>query len=234
MYKYKTNVPRQHKKYKQKEQGMKPAVCGRQFGKVCKTCTKVQALYNTEDDADKKIAGKTRAKSTFYMNIIDLDDRDEGVQVYGCGIENWKTMVDFLPEDGDDGDGVDFTDPDDARAVIIKRRGKGLGTNYTLKLGTKPIKIKKEWLASLPQLHDIVDLIEDEEVTLWKPSEGRNRIIVLPPWGKEADGDFYFEVLYHWNMELLGLVGEDEDEDEDPDDDGVEDPDDEDDDDVPY
>ncbi len=215
MYKYQTNVPRQRKKSAESGRRTKREVCARHFGKHCKHCVEVQRLYNTDDEADGKIASRCRARSTFYMNIVDALDQEAGNQVYPCGIENWRTMIDFFPEDDDDEEGVDFTNPLDARMVIIKRRGKGLGTKYTLSVGTKKFKMKKKWLENMHPLHNILDLLEKEgDVSEFTPvADQTNKVIVLPPWGEEAEGDFYYEVPYHWNTELLD-TGEEGDEDE--------------------
>jgi hypothetical protein len=215
MYKYKTNVPRQRQKQKEKERGSNRQVCGAHFGKHCKACVEVQRLYDTDEETDSKIASRCRARSTFYMNIVDAEDQEAGVQVYPCGIENWRTMIDFFPEDDDDDEGVDFTDPTAARMMIIKRRGRGIGTKYTLKLGQKSFKMKKGWLKKLNKLHNILTLLEEEEVTEFSPTpDETSKVVVLPPWGEEAEGDFYFEVKYHWDVHLLSTSGDLDDDEE--------------------
>ncbi|MHC4644004.1 MAG: hypothetical protein ACYTBJ_00785 [Planctomycetota bacterium] len=208
-YKYKTNAKRQHEKAAASGNRFKPVVCKkRMFGKPCEHCNKVAKLSQSEDEDDKKIAGKCRAKSTYYMNIVDMLGKKKN-QIYGSGIENWRELIENLPDE--DGEGVDFTDPDKAYAVLLKRTGKGLGTSYNLKISNKSLVIPAKYLKGMYQLHDIVNILEkgDEEL-IWTPAQGKNKFLVLPPWGKEADGDFFKEVFYHWNTDLLGATEEDD------------------------
>lgn len=208
-YKYKTDVARQRKKYEESyRKRTTPEVCRkRMFGEPCERCEAVAKLYASGDEEDKVLAGKCRARSTYYMNIVDLAAKDEGVKVYGCGIQNWQTLQDLLPGDADsiDDGGTDFTDPEGACAVILKRRGKGLGSKYGIKLSQKSFKIPGKWLKEMHQLDTIIDLIAEDDDLVWVPKEGVSKILVMPPWGKEAQGDFYYEVLYHWNVDALGI-----------------------------
>lgn len=182
-----------------------PVICEKRMnGKRCIYCEQVAKLYQSEEQSDKDLASKCRARSTFYMNILDLKDKDTGIQVYGCGVENWRTLLDHLPDPEDpDDEGVDYTDPKSAKTVIIKRVGTGLKTEYTVSIGTKTIPIKPRLFKNLHPLHKIVELLSEDEVELWKPSPGKNRIYIFPPWSKKAEGDFYFEVVYHWSVDLL-------------------------------
>lgn len=207
VYKYKTDAGRQKgKAEKSYKSGMTPEVCkSRMFGRPCSYCRKVELLYSSEDESDHKIAGKCRVRSTYYMNMVDIDKKEDGNQIYGSGIENWRTLIDFLPDDT--GEGVDFTNPDGACAVLMMRRGTGpTNTKYSIKLSTKQFKVPSKYLGGMYPLHTVLDLIANDEVTIWIPEAKStpNRLLILPPWGEEAEGDFYFEVFYHWNVHLLG------------------------------
>lgn len=205
---YEVNYSRQKQKAKEHGRESGPIVCEKRMGrgKDCKYCKQVAELYNSEDKKDKDLASKVRARSTFYMNIVDLSDKKAGVQVYGCGVENWRDLLDRLPDpDDEDDEGIDYINPKSARAVIIKRKGMGLQTKYTISTGNKKLEIKKKWLKSMQPLDKVVEMIENDEIELWKPKKGKNKIYILPPWSKKAEGDFYYEVVYHWNTDLLGL-----------------------------
>lgn len=212
-YHYTTNS-KKSKKFAKGHGKITPEVCSkRMYGKTCEYCVKVAQLYQSDNEEDSKLASRCRARSTFYMNIIDLNNKDAGVQVYGCGIEIWRTLIDSLPdvEDSDD-DGVDYTNPKTARRILVKRKGSGLKTKYTVSTGNG-IKVKKSWFKNLNKLDKIIELLDSGDIELWKPSEGKNKIYIFPPWSKRADGDFFFEVPYHWNTELLSSVSNDDDDD---------------------
>jgi len=211
-YKYKTNAKKSHEKAAASGNRFKPVVCKkRMFGKPCEHCNAVAKLSQSDDEDDKKIAGKCRSKSTYYMNVVDMEGKKTN-QIYGSGIENWRELVENLPDE--DGEGVDFTDPDKAFPVLLKRIGKGLGTSYSLKISNKSVVVPAKYLKGMYPLHKIVDILaKGDEDLVWTPAQGKNKFLVLPPWGKEADGEFFIEVFYHWNVDLLG-AGEVEGDDE--------------------
>ena len=207
-WKYKTNASESHAKAAAAGNLFKPVVCKkRNYGKPCEHCQKVNKLSQSEDDDDKKIAGKCRAKSTYYMNVVDLLGKKTN-QILGSGVTIWKELIENLPDD--DGDGVDFTDPDDARAILLKKTGKGLSTRYSIIVGTKAMKIPGKYLTGMHELHKVLENIDTEGI-LFEPKAGKNKFLVLPPWGKEAKGDFFNEVFYHWNTDLLGASEDDGD-----------------------
>lgn len=202
------NYARQKQKVLEHGRRSGPVVCEKGMGnaKTCPYCDQVSKLYRSDDSDDRDLAGRCRARSTFYMNIVNLSDLSSGVQVYGCGIENWRDLLDRLPDPDDVYDeNVDYINPKSARTVFLKRTGSGLKTVYTISTGNKKLNVKKEWLKDMYSLHNILSLIEKDEVELWKPKVGKNKIYILPPWSKKAKGDFYFEVLYHWNVDSLVL-----------------------------
>lgn len=202
-WKYKTNAAQQHKKSKDSGNQFKPVVCKkRMYGKPCDYCNQVAKLAQSEDEDDKTIAGKCRAKSTYYMNVVDMIGKKTN-QILASGIQNWRDLIANLPDE--DGDGVDFTDPDKAFPIILTRKGKGRNTKYTLKISTKPIKTPAKYLNGMHPLHKVVELLDNEDI-LFTPAEGKNKFLVLPPWGKEADGDFFSEVFFHWSVDLLGAT----------------------------
>lgn len=216
---YDVDYSRQKRKAREQGRSAGPIICKKRMGlsKSCEYCDAVAKLYQSEEKSDKDLASKCRARSTFYMNIVDLDNKEDGAQIYGCGVENWRDLLDRLPDpDDSDDDGIDYIKPSSARTVIIKRRGVGLKTDYTISIGNKKLIIKKRWLKSLHPLHKVQELIDNDEVELWKPKKGKNRLYICPPWSKKAEGDFYYESIYHWNTDGLNL-GSSEDGDEDDD-----------------
>ena len=208
-WKYKTNAAQQHKKSKDSGNQFKPIICKkRMYGKPCKECNQVAKLAQSDDEDDKTIAGKCRSKSTYYMNVVDMKGKKTN-QILASGIQNWRDLISKLPDE--DGEGVDFTDPDKARPILLGRKGKGRNTKYTLNLSENPIQIPAKYLKGMHPLHKVVELLDDDDI-MFTPADGKNKFLVLPPWGPEADGDFFSEVFYHWNVDLLGATEEGEDD----------------------
>ncbi|MBW8001677.1 MAG: hypothetical protein FVQ80_06605 [Planctomycetes bacterium] len=203
---YRTDVSKQRKKSEESSNKNAPIICDlRTYGKPCGYCKEADRLKAKEDKEEKDLGYRVQVRSTFYMNVVDLDHKAEGVRIYGSGIENWRTLIDLLPEDDQD-DSPDFTNPDEACAVIIKRRGTGMtNTKYVLKLGVKTFKVPDKWVESAHDLSKVLSLIDVEGFELWKPREGRNNILILGPWSEEAEGNFYQEIFYHWGVSGLGL-----------------------------
>ena len=210
---YRTDVAKQRKKAEESFNKNSPEVCDlRTYGKPCKFCKEANKLKAKEDKDDRDLGYRIGVRSTFYMNVVDLDHKADGVRIYGSGIENWRTLVDLLPEEGDD-DSVDFTNPDESCAVIIKRRGTGMtNTKYVLKLGSKTFKVPSKWIAAAYDLSDVLEIIKEDDFELWKPREGQNNLLILGPWGEEAGGNFYKEAFYHWNVSGMSKGDGDDDD----------------------
>ena len=208
-WKYKTNAQQQHQKSKESGDKFKPVVCKkRMYGKPCKECQQVAKLSQSEDEDDKAIAGKTRWKSTYVMNVVDMLGAKKN-QLLKSGVQNWRDLIANLPDE--DGDGVDFTDPDKAYPILLQKKGKGRNTKYSLRVSTKGVEIPAKYLKGMFPLHKVLEYLDDED-NIFTPKEGKNKFLVLPPWGKEANGDFFTEIFYHWNTDLLGAVEDDDDE----------------------
>ncbi|MCK4777156.1 MAG: hypothetical protein KAS39_02190 [Actinomycetia bacterium] len=209
-YEYKTNAQKAHTAKKQSGRIPKEVCKKRMFGKPCKRCSQVAKLAQSNDEDDKTIASKVKAKSTYYMNIVPMVKGNSKVEkvnrIYPSGISNWRDMIANLPDS--DGDGFDFTDPSQARPIILERKGKGRSTTYTLKISEKRIKVPESFLKKMFPLHKILDYIDNDDL-FFIPDEGKNKFLVLPPWGKEADGEFWKEGFFHWNVDLLDGMSDD-------------------------
>ncbi|MCK9596741.1 hypothetical protein M0R19_06115 [Candidatus Pacearchaeota archaeon] len=79
--------------------------CPQQIAKKpCPICDLVKNLYETKDSDDKQLANSIRAKSRFYMNIIDLKDVTKGVQIFEAGIMLFEDILSYfvnIPKYGD-------------------------------------------------------------------------------------------------------------------------------------
>lgn len=69
----------------------------------CPVCEVVSMLYKTEQEDDKALASKIYAKKRFIFNVIDLENKDKGIQILEVGIKIYEAIVQFTvhPKWGD-------------------------------------------------------------------------------------------------------------------------------------
>lgn len=131
--------------------GGKTIVCPNRLPKKsrCYVCEKVKEFRNDKSAELQELANNLRPKMKIYYNIIDLDHPEVGVQVYGSGVSVFK---DLLYYDLDEEWG-NITDPDNGYDVILTREGKGLSTQYQIKLKKNSSPIENQaWLSQLNDL----------------------------------------------------------------------------------
>lgn len=131
--------------------GGKTIVCPNRLPKKgrCYVCEKVKEFRNDKSEELQKLANDLRPKMKVYYNIVDLDHPEAGVQVYGSGVSVFK---DLLYYDLDEEWG-NITDPDNGYDVILTREGKGLSTQYQIKLKKNSSPIEN--VVWLDQLNDL-------------------------------------------------------------------------------
>jgi hypothetical protein len=208
----------------------KPVVCQEKvYHKPCSWCKKALKLKQSDDEADQKLYNEIRAKPTFYMTILDMDDKEAGRQVFGSNITILKTLADLMPDEKDSDDtNVDFTLLDSPHVVVIKKKKVSSKKNeYTVSISPNESKFPSSILKEKPlNLDKIIELLEDEEVKIYKLKDGKNRLLIFPPWSEKAEF-FYKEINYHWGVadmpsdeddEIPNRKGEAEFDDDDDDD----------------
>lgn len=130
----------------------------------------VDALYETGDKDDEKLAKRMRATTRYYFNIIDrsLEEGDEGygeVMVYGCGAKVFSDVLGIIV----DPDYGDITDPENGYDIIITKSGTGLDTEYKVNARPKQTAIGiDDWEEKLVDLSIFskVKSYEDREAIL--------------------------------------------------------------------
>ncbi|KKK99267.1 hypothetical protein LCGC14_2634450, partial [marine sediment metagenome] len=96
----------------------------------CPMCALGDRLFRNQNDPDDVAKGKSLyRRETFIANIINVRKPDEGVKVLRFGINLKKALLEFFSdedEEGEEGGGVDITDPKNGSYVRIKsERNKG-------------------------------------------------------------------------------------------------------------
>lgn len=94
----------------------------------CPICEAVAKLYRLNTPEDKALAGQIRGKKRFLFNMIDMNDKDKGVQILEVGPKIYEALVVFItnPKWGD------LLDLDKGRDVTItKTNGKETQSGYT-------------------------------------------------------------------------------------------------------
>jgi len=125
-------------------------------GMPCPICEELDKIWKTKpDDATKEWLKNVGASQRYYVNLVDLNDLEKGVQVGELPKtvleELWNIMV-----DEDTGKG-DITDWDTGFDVIIEKTGKGIGTRYSVRAKNSPTAISKaEYESELVNLESFV------------------------------------------------------------------------------
>jgi len=135
-------------------------VCNRFYGEPCYICELVQKLRLSDDPEDVRRAQRIAPRRRVFYNIVDLNDRDAGVQIYASGASVFKQLLSYFY----DPDWGDLTDPEHGYDVVIERRGTGLDTEYTVRPRKNPSPIDdEEWLNQLNDLDNLVTRYSYEE-----------------------------------------------------------------------
>lgn len=125
-------------------------------GLPCPICEELDAIWKTKpDDATKEWLKNVGASQRYYVNLVDLNNLEEGVQIgelpKSVLEEIWNIMV-----DEDTGLG-DITDWDEGFDLIIEKTGKGIGTRYSVRAKRSPTAISKaEYEPALVNLDSFV------------------------------------------------------------------------------
>ena len=146
-----------------------PKIC---FDQPCPICDSIERMWKTKpDDPTKEWLKSVGAAPRFYVNVIDLDDLDSGIQIAEFPktvlMEIWNIMVDKEVGVGD------ITHLEKGRNMIIDKTGSGIGTRYAVRaeLGATPVPIPIE-AADLPNLDMLVRTESYENLKLvWEGKE---------------------------------------------------------------
>lgn len=131
-------------------------------GAPCPICEEIDRRWKAKpDDATKDYLRSIGASQRYYVNLLDLNDLDKGVQIGELPKtvleEIWTLMV-----DADTGLG-DITSWDAGYDLIVEKTGKGLLTRYNVKPKRTPSAISRELYA--PKLFNLDNFVKTMSYT---------------------------------------------------------------------
>jgi hypothetical protein len=132
----------------------------------CPVCQVVKELWKTKNNEDAKLAKSIKAIIRVYYNIIDLNDKKKGVQVWQSGVEVLEQLLGFVTNEKYG----DFTDPAKGRnIVLIFTEGKNTKSNFN-EYAVQPDPDRTsiddpQWLESLVDLSKIVKTLTYDELS---------------------------------------------------------------------
>lgn len=143
--------------------------CRKIHGEACPLCDLYYALWDginkktsTDEDADKKMANKIRARPRYYMNILDRADENK-VKILSVGVKLYKSIVGAILDE-DFGDITDLQTGNDYKVHKADVEGYPNYDQSRPRPGkTAALGSKKEISAAMDTLHDIQDLVKLED-----------------------------------------------------------------------
>lgn len=64
----------------------------RNWNEACPICEKVSKLYDSGNEDDRALGGKSKSTQRILLNVVDLTKPDEGVKIFECAQTLWKMM----------------------------------------------------------------------------------------------------------------------------------------------
>jgi hypothetical protein len=141
----------------------KMVVClKKELDKPCYICEAYARLQQSQDPRDQSAASEIRANTRVYLNIVDLDNVDKGVQVYTCGIKILQDLLAYFA----DPDWGDITHPETGYDIVIEREGSTReNTKYQVRARKNPTAIPNmDLLSNLKNLDSFVKTTSYEQM----------------------------------------------------------------------
>lgn len=139
-------------------------VCAKlQEGQPCPICEKGQRLRASGNRADAQAARAFEPRSSAYVNVVDMEEPEKGVQVWKMSPGLFKDIMAAI-EMADVG--KVFADPARGYNIKFKRKGEGLATEYTghsVARESSALPNADELIQGQPDLETVEQLPSDEE-----------------------------------------------------------------------
>jgi hypothetical protein len=145
--------------------GDKQVVCLiREGEESCPVCALQKQLYKTKDPQDVELAKSIKAQTRVLWNIVDLKDKEKGVQIWMTGIQVLEDVLAYCAnlKFGD------ITHPITGRNITVvfteaKNTVKGFN-EYKIQADPQQSEIDPEWLENLVDLDSLVKTSSYEEI----------------------------------------------------------------------
>lgn len=144
----------------------KSAVCLIKEGfEKCPVCEMTRELYRSKEAENVELAKAIRRQDRVFYNIIDLNNKDKGVQVYVSGTDVLEQLLGFCanPKYGDCSDAANGRN---VELVLTEGKNTKSGYNsYDIQPDPDRTQIEKvEWLESLVDLDAMIKPMPYEKV----------------------------------------------------------------------
>jgi hypothetical protein len=133
----------------------KPQICPRTIGKACPICEyyeREKKRPGADEDALKEI----RAKARELYNVIDLDNEDDGVQVFEMSYHLFGKLLEGEINEADDDEVAGFAELKGGKTLKVRFSEATMGTNKFLEATRIDFLERDDYKKSI--LDDVVDL----------------------------------------------------------------------------
>lgn len=131
--------------------------------KPCRVCDKVSALYNTNDKSDRDLAGRKKAKLSYFLNVVHASNQERSF-ILEVGANAGGDIVEGVRNKG----WTDISHPTEGkgREIQITKQKGGDYNKYPVSpcLNKADWSIPKEVLDNLPNLDNIFDMLKKGEL----------------------------------------------------------------------
>jgi len=174
----------------------------RNFKQPCKVCDIVQKLFNTGSKSNEDIARQKMAKCNFYLNVVFPEKQNE-VKLLEIGKKAGSQIIEGIKQKG----WKDIAHPaaGKGRLMQITKSKDGEFNQYTATpdLEKADWDVSKEVLDSRYNLNNIVDILKEGEVEIFKISSIKQddtlSFRILPPVSNGEDKGYIMAVVWrHW------------------------------------
>ena len=138
-----------------------------QFGKPDPINELHQKLRNSNDDAQRELASKLRAKVRYYAPVVVRGEEEKGVRLWAFSKTVYQSLANFML--GEFGDITDIDAGHDVAVSSSKPPGRQWATTSVMpRIAKTPLTTNathaKQWLNALPNLDEIYQLQSYEEI----------------------------------------------------------------------
>ncbi len=126
----------------------------RNWDEACPVCEKVSKLYDSGNEDDRALGGKSKATQRILLNVVDLSKPDEGVKIFECAQTLWKMMHKYWTSKKYG----NLADADEGYDFIIDKQGPPRQPKYDESHASDeatPIA-NKDWPT---QMHNLVEVV---------------------------------------------------------------------------
>jgi hypothetical protein len=126
----------------------------------CPVCAVSLELRESENETLNNIGYQARPMSNYYLNLLDINDPEAGVQVWKTGSDHViKELLGYFL----DAEYGDFTDPDTGRNIRLFTEPRGKSYTYKVSIRPRETKIDKSLLKECKNLKKFAPAINESE-----------------------------------------------------------------------